>query len=369
MAEGSRNKVLATLGLVAVSTTMGVLYKVSQAVGGGFKYSTTSAVCIAEMMKFSMSTSFHVHDPSHHNSQSKLASAAESAKSQLSLEVVQHIWVLSFLYTLNNQISFYVYMLADPGTIFLFKAGSTMIVATIQCFCVGKAFTTEQWKAMFLQGVGMVVVQYNPCKNTGRYGPLAYTLMAFSTILTALTAVRNEYLVKNYKVALNVQNAVLYSGGFLMNLFAFFVLPNPNSTQGKIGFFEGYGNPLAVGVVFANAVIGLAITAVYKYADAVTKCIASDITAVLLCIISSIFFELKASVTMWCGVVVVCFAVHMYTSAAPAAAAPLKQKQQDQTELAEKSNRDHPDDAIADASVEELSTLIGRAESGQRDRR
>merc|ERR1712178_132748 len=85
--------------------------------------------------------------------------------------------------------------------------------------------------------------------------------------------------------------------------------------MGDIGFFDGYSNPLAVGVVVANGLIGLAMTAVYKYADAITKCIASDLTAVVLCIISSIFFELRATITMWCGVIVVCFAVHLYTVA------------------------------------------------------
>merc|ERR1712113_1027238 len=84
----------------------------------------------------------------------------------------------------------------------------------------------------------------------------------------------------------------------------------------KLRFFDGYDNPLAIGVVFANSVIGLAITAVYKYADAVIKCIASDITAVTLCMFSVFLFGLNSSITLWCGVSVVCFAVHLYASAA-----------------------------------------------------
>lgn len=128
--------------------------------------------------------------------------------------------------------------------------------------------------------------------------------MAVSAVLTATCAVRNEYLVKNYKIQLNVQNAVLYAVGSTLNICAFKYIPNPNNKQSDIGFFDGYSNPLAVGVVCINGVIGLAVTAVYKYADAITKCIASDITAVILCILSTIFFELEASITMWCGIIV-----------------------------------------------------------------
>lgn len=319
-----RTKILACAGLVCIQTAVGVLYKASQ-MGGGFKYSTTSAITMAEAVKLTLSVSFHVLE---YRAEPQPAAAAwADAKAQLSPAAVLQIWIVAFLYAFNNQLSFFVYTLADPGTIFLFKAGSTLIVALIQCVFVGKDFKQEQWRAMILQGVGMIVVQYDPCRSRPLYPALAYVCMIFSTIVTATTTVRNEYQVKQYKISLNVQNATLYAGGIWMNLLAFFFVPNPNSTQAAIGFFEGYGNPLAVGVVVCNGLIGLAITAVYKYADAVTKCIAGDITAVLLCIISSFLFGLRASITTWCGVFVVSFAVHLYMEAGrkpadPAATAP-----------------------------------------------
>merc|ERR1711915_425001 len=101
--------------------------------------------------------------------------------------------------------------------------------------------------------------------------------------------------------------------------------------------------------------IGLAITAVYKYADAVTKCIASDITAVVLCIISSIFFELEGSVTMWCGVLVVCFAVHSYTSSAPPPAAPVEERHKaPDVELNHEASEE---------TASETATLFGKSKS------
>lgn len=315
-----RNKALACAGLVCIQTAVGVLYKASQR-GGGFKYSTTSAVTMAEAVKLTLSVTFHVLE---HRGEADGAFAAawSSAKAQLSPSAVMQIWIVAFLYAFNNQLSFFVYLLADPGTIFLFKAGSTLIVAIVQYTFVGKDFKEEQWRAMLLQGVGMVIVQYDPCRSAPLYRPLAYMCMILSTVVTAATTVRNEYQVKQYKIGLNVQNATLYAGGVWMNLLAFLFVPNPNSTQASIGFFEGYSNPLALGVVVCNGLIGLAITAVYKYADAVTKCIAGDITAVLLCIISSFLFGLRASITTWCGVFVVSFAVHLYMEASRAPSAP-----------------------------------------------
>jgi len=308
-----RTKIIAGACLVCVSTSVGVVYKISQKTGG-FHYSTTSAIAMSEIAKLIMSTCFHIGDSSHHKDGiSHAASAWNVFKQQVNLSAAMHIALLGFLYTVNNQLTFATVIIADPGTVFLFKAASTMIVATIQILFVGKRFSVNQWKAMFLQANGMIIVQYNPCKSTTRYAPMAYALMSLSAIITSTCAVRNEYLVKNYAMSLNVQNMLLYAAGALCNIGAFLFVPNPNSAQANLGFFDGYDNPLALAVVFVNSLIGLAITAVYKYADAVTKCFATDITAVLLCIISTVFFELQPSITMWCGVIVVCYAVHNYT--------------------------------------------------------
>lgn len=341
MESSFRTKAIAGACLVCVQTSVGLLYKLSQAATGGFHYSTVSAIAIAEMIKLGLSLSFHIYDKANlpNDGESAVAAAWRTAEAQLSRSAVFYIWILSLLYAFNNQLSFYVYTMADPGTIYLFKGAATVITASIQCAFVGKTFSLNQWKAMFIQGVGMIVIQYNSCKGKGIYPLSAYLLMALTVVFSSFCGVCNEYVVKNFKIGLNVQNAVLYLGGAWMNVLAFLLLPNPNSKQADIGFFDGYTNPLALGVVASNALIGLAITAVYKYADAIIKCIASDVTAVVLCILSALFFGLDSSVTMWCGVIVVCFAVHFYVEASqqrpPAIAAKPETSQEKKKEKEE----------------------------------
>lgn len=362
MGSTIRTKILAGAGMVCISTTVGILYKASQAASGGFKYSTTGAICMAEFVKLAMSASFHLFDKSHGQSL-QVTKAISNAKEQLSFYAFRHIYFLAILYMINNQLSFYIYTMVDPGTVFLFKAASTMIVAAVQCTFAGKKFTWEQWKAMMLQACGMITVQYDPCKGAGVYSPFAYGCLCLSTAITAISAARNEFLVKNFQITLNVQNAVLYSGGVIFNLLAFLLLPNPNSKNANIGFFEGY-DLLAIGVVCSNALIGIVITAVYKYADAVVKCIASDITAVLLIILSSFFFGLHSSLTMWCGVFTVTFAVHLYidasskVSAKPTPEASSGQSSQTpaKTELTSMVGREARENE--DAADEEAESLV-----------
>jgi len=312
-------KFFVAFGLVCFMISSGLLYKVSQSRNGGFKFSTASALAISEIVKFLMSACFQMIEVSRQKCAvgGKARSAVASATSGPPWHATAHILALACLYALNNQLTFYLYVVADPGTIQSFKVAGTLVVAATQCLCVGKRFSWEQWRAMIITAIGVLIVQYNPKTTSARYAPKVYGLLVFSSLLTAWSAVRNEYVVKNFAVGLNVQNMILYSGGASLNVFAFFCLPNPNSADASIGFLEGY-DALACGIVCVNAWVGLVMTAVYKYADAVIKCLACDFSAVLMVIISSIFFGLTPSLSLWCGVVIVCYAIYAYSSA-PAA--------------------------------------------------
>merc|ERR1719240_1545896 len=111
---------------------------------------------------------------------------------------------------------------------------------------MGKRFSGEQWTAMALQACGVIVVQYGPCKSKPIHRPLAYACLVLSAMITGITTARNEYLIKNYKFGLHVQNMTLHTGGVWMNLLAFLLVPNPNSLQASLSFFEGYDNPVAL---------------------------------------------------------------------------------------------------------------------------
>lgn len=323
-----RIKGLAFAGLVAIQTTIGITYKIAAAGGAGgskFAFSTTSAITMSEFVKLSLSSCFHLvaqwrtdsvgteHSPALSVIVQRAASAAYA---QLDKTSAMHILLLSFLYTVNNQLSLYIYILADPGSIYLFKAGSTLFVAVLQFLLLGRSLLGLQWVALMLQLLGIIVVQYNPCKGVSILPQRAYFLLAISVLITGITSVRNEYLVKNYKIDLNVQNAILYGGGFAMNLFSFFCLPNPNDSKAGIGFFEGYDTLSAKGVVVTNAFIGLAITLVYKYADAVVKMIATDCTTMILMIFSAVVLNFPSTPLTWGGVCVTLLAIHIYAEAA-----------------------------------------------------
>jgi len=317
-----RIKAIAFFSLVGIQTCIGITYKLATVGKKGFAFSTTSAVTMSEFAKLLLAFSFLLVDHWRKQGEQRVdgnfgfvQQALGTIREQLELMAVLNILVLSLMYAVNNQLTFFIIIEADPGSVFLFKAGSTMIVALTQRILLGRKLHRIQWSSLLLQFAGIVVVQYDPIKGAPILSGRTYVCIFISIFITALTTVRNEYLVKNYKIDLNVQNFVLYAGGALMNLFAFFFLPNPNSTHANIGLFEGYDSWAARGVVLSNAVIGIAITLVYKYADALVKMIATDCTTMILMIFSTTFLGTRSTLLTWFGVGIVFVAIQQYGDA------------------------------------------------------
>ena len=98
--------------LVTLQVLIGVLYKVSQT-GFSYTYSTYSALAMAEAVKFGISASMRVRQQrsgikaSHHE--------ATTARSKLSAS--QRILALALRYVVNNQVTFALYLRADPASI------------------------------------------------------------------------------------------------------------------------------------------------------------------------------------------------------------------------------------------------------------
>jgi hypothetical protein len=130
-----------------------------------------------------------------------------------------------------------------------------------------------------------------------------------SVTITALSGCINDHITKSFKLPLHAINVYLYSFGFLFNILAFFwvSLSDPTSP----GLFEGYDG-IAMTVVLCNCLIGLAITFVYKYADAVIKTIAQTVSTGVLLFISAILFGAPLGVLPVVGVLVVFVSAYLY---------------------------------------------------------
>ena len=85
--------------LVAVQSTAILLFKLCQQAGGGYAFSPASSVAMTEVCKLVLAASLH---------HQQVSSSGKPWFAGVNQRIVLHYFGLSLLYTVNNQLSFYV---------------------------------------------------------------------------------------------------------------------------------------------------------------------------------------------------------------------------------------------------------------------
>ena len=140
----------------------------------------------------------------------------------------------------------------------------------------------------------------------------AYYTLGLAVSITAVSSVWNQKVVKGFAVPVNLQNALLYAFGLAVALVSYAVLPQGPSPK---GFFEGY-SLLAVVLILFQAFHGLAVTLVYKYADAIIKNFANSAVMAILVVVSAYFFGAPMTVHSCLGVAGVLVTTYCYMNIA-----------------------------------------------------
>ena len=182
-----------------------------------------------------------------------------------------------------------------------------------------------------------MVTQYHP--DTGASYPLStYALLIFQTFLSASASVYNQSLCKRGTASLHGDNQTLYASGAAINLVIHIIMTILKPDEPS--FFTGYNSIGAIMVVLSNVFIGLAITAVYKYADAIIKCFATAVSTGILLYLSPILFGAEMSFIVLPGTLVVFISTWLYMEAAPPKSSPnLTPEQAPPTMLSQVSER------------------------------
>ncbi|KAG5744533.1 hypothetical protein H9Q72_013221 [Fusarium xylarioides] len=355
---------IAALGLVGIQVGIGVIMKTAQS-GGSYAFSPSGSITISEFLKLILSSIFFYREcktraqtgvgPSTRGSDTAYASLAEdhrdleiqdkdgdassltaldsedegsrdSGHSSAALpfglrtfwgyirgevrdDVRFGFYNLALIYILINNSLFLSYKMADPGTIQLTKSGVTLITALVMIATLNQQVSKTQWMAIAMQLSGLIVTQYQPGK--GALYPLdTYALLLFQVFLSASSGVYNQVLLKADDSSLHANNMILYASGTIINFVCHITIKCVSSNEP--GFFEGYGSIHAFLVIMSNVFIGLAITAVYKYADALVKCFATAFSTGILLYLAPLISDTSLSFLVVPGTFIIFVATWLY---------------------------------------------------------
>ena len=167
--------------LVVVQSTAILLFKLCQH-DGKYTFNPASSVALTEVCKLILAGTLHYQ---------YVSSSGKPFFENVNGKIIMHYLGLSFLYTVNNQLSFYCLEVADPGSMALGKSIAPYLCALLLRMN-GQLLHSLQWVCVIVQCCAIAIVQYDACAGTG-YLPLkAYYMIGAATSITAITSVRHH---------------------------------------------------------------------------------------------------------------------------------------------------------------------------------
>jgi len=315
-------KILAFLVLLLVQVLVSIVYKFSQT-KGKYTYSPLSAIASAEFIKLCISLTFiwlsvSIDDSSSNNKiYNRFLACYAWFRKEVQSIFIAYTFGLALLYVINNQLAFVLYLYVDMASISMFKSFSSILSAILLWLFCERTLVREQWASIILQVVGLVIVQYDSCRDAPFLAIKDYITLIVSTLITAICSVWNERLIKTYSVNMHIQNAILYTFGLTLNLTLFFFFPNlfvKNETRKQ--FFEGY-SLMVIAIILCNSVLGIVITFVYKYADVIVKTFSTACATGVLLYINVAVFKIKANLTIFLGAIVIFISSYLFLLVKP----------------------------------------------------
>ena len=253
--------------------------------------------------------------------------------------------VPSALYSLQNNLLYYALSHLDAAT---FQVGYQVKILTTAVFSVlmlNRSLSKRQWAALLLLTVGVSLAQLSSASASSSSSSSAErqrrnSTLGFAAVLAAATTsgfsgVYFEKILKNAGTSLWMRNLQMGVSSIVAGFLGIYFAGEWSAVREK-GFFHGY-NSLVWCVILLQAVGGLIVAVVVKYADNILKGFAASISIISSCVLSIFFFDFKPNAEFLVGAVLVNVSMYLY-SQAPAARKEIKAASEDQDQEIRSSN-------------------------------
>ena len=273
-----------------------------------YEFSTFSSQTMSEVLKFAMSVVLFKNEQNIRWSNVYYVYWAQMGQGWCFFGS----FILSICYSINNQLTFLLYTLTTPVIISLIKSASPVVTAVLTLLIMRQNRTQLGWLALVIQTLGMIVAQYDPCKGALRMDNIVYVMGLLSLTLTSSCSVFNTELLKRFSVTTSMHaiNMTMYVVGALFN---FLLHHHNNVNNGGPGIYENYTGYTLL-VILCNSLLGLAVTYVYKYADAIIKTLAQSLNICSLLLFGPVLFGSTVEFMEVVGTTIVCLATYIYVN-------------------------------------------------------
>uniref|UniRef100_A0A671Q5T5 UDP-N-acetylglucosamine transporter-like n=1 Tax=Sinocyclocheilus anshuiensis TaxID=1608454 RepID=A0A671Q5T5_9TELE len=189
----------------------------------------------------------------------------------------------SGIYTLQNNLLYVALSNLDAATYQVTYQLKILTTALFSVSMLGKILGIYQWLSLVILMTGIALVQEDLTASSQLMGLLAVLVACFSS---GFAGVYFEKILKESKQSVWIRNIQLGLFGLIFGLGGVFAYDGERVQEN--GLFQGY-NHVTWTVVALQALGGLVIAAVIKYADNILKGFATSISIILSTLISYFF--------------------------------------------------------------------------------
>mmetsp|Transcript_51723 Transcript_51723/g.150193 ORF Transcript_51723/g.150193 Transcript_51723/m.150193 type:complete len:356 (-) Transcript_51723:69-1136(-) len=315
-----------SLALMVVQTVgMVLLVRVSRTQHvDGPRYLNTTAIFLGEVLKLFVSVALH------------WASSKDRSHFLADLSEAYRPWELaktsvpSLLYSVQNNLLYVGLSHLSAGTYQVTSQCKILTTAFLSVLILGTKLGWEKWAALLLLTAGVALVDTSggmaPTARSAREAAsalgtsgaaLGLAAVIGACFLSGLAGVYLEKILKQSNTSLWVRNVQLALSGSVFA--ALIALRADGPAIHRDGFFQGYG-ALVWAVVACQALGGLLVAAVMKYADNILKCFGCAVAIVLTCTFSAVeLHEIRPDSHFAAGVLLVLVATCLYNLGLPKA--------------------------------------------------
>lgn len=238
---------------------------------------------------------------------------------QSPLEILK-LCVPSLLYTVQNNLLYLALTNLDAATYQVCYQLKILTTALFSAILLQRKFSPTKWASLVILTLGVAIVQLSGSadqhahpdsakESRNRWVGTIAVLCAACT--SGFSGVYFEKILKGSRTSLWIRNVQM---GLPSTLIAYLtVYLKDAQALAEQGFLGGYTN-IVWTVVTVQAVGGLIVAVVVRYADNVLKVFATSFSIVVSCIISAFMFDFHPTISFLVGASLVVTATVMYSS-------------------------------------------------------
>lgn len=182
---------------------------------------------------------------------------------------------------------------------------------------LSKKLSTVQWGSLVCLFVGVALVQVQELSSSSsssasaqkQYPALGLLAVIISCLSSGFAGVYVEKMLKQSKASLWLRNVQLGMFGALTGFIG--VLAKDLNVVASQGVFHGY-TWLVWTVIVQQALGGLIVAVVVKYADNILKGFSTSLSIIISCVVSVFIFQYVISLPFIIGALLVILAIYLY---------------------------------------------------------